>query len=210
MLHKLNMGLNLDLKSGHPVLEFTNTVSNHASEHPGEKLFNYEDLLAWMGKVGLVHEEQLQMLMGKAATQPKESAAIFAKSLELRESVYRIFVAKTKGKSPAEEDLTILNALLTRLTSGAQIVYHSGGFDWEWNFDENALEAPQWILVLSAVDLLTSENLKLVGQCADEEGCGWLFVDTSKNHSRRWCDINDCGNRAKQRRYQQRVRRQKS
>jgi len=210
MLHKLNMGLNLDLKSGHPVLEFTNTVSNHASEHPGEKLFNYEDLLAWMGKVGLLHEEQLQMLMRKAATQPKESAAIFAKSLELRESVYRIFVAKTKGKSPAEEDLTILNALLTRLTSGAQIVYHSGRFDWEWNFDESALEAPLWVIVLSAVDLMTSEHLKWLGQCADEEGCGWLFVDTSKNHSRRWCDINDCGNRAKQRRYQQRARRQKS
>jgi predicted RNA-binding Zn ribbon-like protein len=89
-------------------------------------------------------------------------------------------------------------------------VYRSGGFEWGCNLDENALEATLWILALSAVDLLTSENLKLVGQCADEEGCGWLFVDTSKNHSRRWCDINDCGNRAKQRRYQQRVRRQKS
>ena len=210
MLHKLNMGLNLDLKSGHPVLEFTNTVSNHASEHPGEKLFNYEDLLAWTGKVGLLHEEQLQMLMRKAATQPKESAAIFAKSLELRESVYRIFAAKAKAKSPADRDLMILNSVLAPLTSDAQIVYRSGGFEWGWNFDENGLEAPLWILALSAVDLLTSENLKLVGQCADEEGCGWLFVDTSKNHSRRWCDINDCGNRAKQRRYQQRVRRQKS
>ena len=210
MLHKLNMGLNLDLKSGHPVLEFTNTVSNHASEHPGEKLFNYEDLLAWTGKVGLLHEAQLQMLMRKAATQPKESAAIFAKSLELRESVYRIFAAKAKAKSPADRDLMILNSVLAPLTSDAQIVYRSGGFEWGWNFDENALEAPLWILALSAVDLLTSEHLKLVGQCADEEGCGWLFVDTSKNHSRRWCDINDCGNRAKQRRYQQRVRRQKS
>ena len=210
MLHKLNMGLNLDLKSGHPVLEFTNTVSNHASEHPREKLFNYEDLLAWTGKVGLLHEEQLQMLKRKAATQPKESTAIFAKSLELRESVYRIFVAETKDKSPAEEDLTILNALLTRLSSGAQIVYHSGRFDWEWNFEESALEAPLWVIVLSAVDLMTSEHVKWLGQCADEEGCGWLFVDTSKNHSRRWCDINDCGNRAKQRRYQQRARRQKS
>src|SRR6266508_5817103 len=148
MLHKLNMGLNLDLKSGHPVLEFTNTVSNHASEHPGEKLFNYEDLLAWTGKVGLLHEEQLQMLMGKAATQPKESAAIFAKSLELRETVYRIFVAKTKAKSPADRDLMILNSVLAPLTSDAQIVYRSGGFEWGWNFDESALEAPLWVIVL--------------------------------------------------------------
>jgi predicted RNA-binding Zn ribbon-like protein len=210
MLQKLNMGLNLDLKSGHPVLEFTNTVSNHASEHPGEKLLNCEDLFAWMGKVGLMRAAQVELLKRKAATQPDESAGIFTKSLELREAVYRIFVAKTKAKAPADRDLMILNSVLAPLTSDAQIVYRSGGFEWGWNFDENALEAPLWILALSAVDLLTSENLKLVGQCADEEGCGWLFVDTSKNHSRRWCDINDCGNRAKQRRYQQRVRRQKS
>jgi predicted RNA-binding Zn ribbon-like protein len=52
---------------------------------------------------------------------------------------------------------------------------------------------------------MTSENYQRVGQCADVDGCGWLFVDTSKNHSRRWCDINDCGNRAKQRRYQKRA-----
>lgn len=209
-MQTLNIGLNPDLKSGHPVLEFTNTVGNHASEHPGETLFNYGDLLAWIENVRLMREERIQSLGHKAATQPKESTAIFAKSLQLREAIYRIFVAKTKGKSPAEEDLRILNSVLARLTSGAQIVYRLGKFEWGWNFDENALEAPLSIIALSAIDLLTSENLKWVGQCADEEGCGWLFVDTSKNHSRRWCDINDCGNRAKQRRYQQRARRQRS
>ena len=209
-MQTFNMGLNLDLTSGHPILEFTNTVSNHASEHPGETLFHYEDLLTWIGKVGLMHEEQVQKLRRKGSNQPEEALATFAKSLELREAVYRIFVAKVKEKSPAESDLTTLNSILARLIGGARVVYRSGRFEWGWNFDENALEAPLWILALSAVDLLTSEHVKWVGQCADEEGCGWLFVDTSKNHSRRWCDINDCGNRAKQRRYQQRARIQKS
>jgi predicted RNA-binding Zn ribbon-like protein len=209
-MQTLNMGLNLDLKSGHPILEFTNTVGNHASEHPGEMLFQYEDLLAWAEKIGLMHKEQVQKLSRKASAQPEDARTAFAKSLELREAIYRIFVAKTKGKSPTESDLTILNSVLAFATSGAQVMYRSGEFEWRWNFDENALEAPLWILALSAVDLLISEHIKWVGQCADEEGCGWLFVDTSKNHSRRWCDINDCGNRAKQRRYQQRARRQKS
>jgi predicted RNA-binding Zn ribbon-like protein len=95
--------------------------------------------------------------------------------------------------------------VLARLTSGAQVIHGSGGFEWKWKFDENALEAPLYLIALSAVDLMTSENYRRVGQCADEDGCGWLFVDTSKNHSRRWCDINDCGNRAKQRRYQKRA-----
>ena len=205
-----NLGLNLDLKSGHPSLEFTNTVNDHASERPRETLFKYEDILAWAKGVGLLRGEQVEKLMHRAARQPHEAAKVFAASLELREAIYHIFVAQAKGKSPPEEDLTILNSVLSHLTSGAQIVHHAGRFEWEWNFDENALEVPLWILALSAVDLMTSEYYQRLGQCADEDGCGWLFVDTSKNHSRRWCDINDCGNRAKQRRYQKRAQKQKS
>jgi len=210
MIQDRNLGLNLDLKSGHPSLEFTNTVSNHASEQPGETLFNYEDVLAWARRVGLLREELVDRLTYTAARKPQEAARVFAMALELREAIYRIVVTQTKGKSPAKEDLTIINAVLSHLTSGAQMVFHAGKYEWQWNFDENALEIPLWILALSAADLMTSEYYERVGQCADEDGCGWLFVDTSKNHSRRWCDINDCGNRAKQRRYQKRAQKQKS
>jgi len=209
-MRTLNFGLNLDLKSGHPVLEFTNTVSDHASEHPREKLFKYEDLLAWAKRVGLLHGEQVEVLRRKAASQPINAAGVLTKSLELREALYRIFVSQAKGKSPAQGDLLILNSVLANLTTGAQVVHHSGQFAWQWNFDLAALEAPLGVTALSAADLMTSENYQWVGQCADEDGCGWLFVDTSKNHSRRWCDINDCGNRAKQRRYQKRAQRLKS
>jgi len=205
-----NLGLHPDLKSGHPSLEFTNTVNDHASEQPGETLFKYEDLLAWAKRVGLLREEQVDRLMRQAARQPDEAARVFTTALELREAFYRIVVAQTKVKSPPEQDLTIINSVLSHPTSGAQVVYHTDRFEWQWNFDENALEAPLWILALSAVDLMTSEYYERVGQCADEDGCGWLFVDTSKNHSRRWCDINDCGNRAKQRRYQKRAQKQRS
>jgi predicted RNA-binding Zn ribbon-like protein len=210
MVHDLRIGLNLDLKSGHPVLEFTNTVSDHASEHPGETLFKYEDLLSWTKRVRLLRGEQVEILTRKAAGQPDKAAVVFGKSLDLREAIYRIFVAQTKGKSPADTELAMLNSVLAPLTNGAQVGYATGRYEWQWNFDQTALEAPLRIIALSAVDLMTSENLKWVGQCADEDGCGWLFVDTSKNHSRRWCDINDCGNRAKQRRYQKKVQRQKS
>jgi predicted RNA-binding Zn ribbon-like protein len=201
------LGLNLDLKSGHPALEFTNTVGNHASQHPHETLSSYEDLLAWAKRVGLLREEQVQALRHKAATQYRGADMVLRQSLELREALYRIVVAQTKGKSPAEDDLAILNSALASAMAGAQIARRSGKFEWQWNFDENTLEAPLWLLALAASDLLTSEIYPRVGQCADEDGCGWLFIDTTKNHSRRWCDINDCGNRAKQRRYQKRTRR---
>jgi predicted RNA-binding Zn ribbon-like protein len=204
-MRNLSLGLNFDLKSGHPALEFTNTVPYHASEHPGETLFRYEDLLAWTKHVGLLHREQVEILARKATGQPAEAAAMFGKSLQLRESLYRIFVASTKDKPPAEEDMRNLNSVLAPLVNGAQVVHQAGHFEWQWNLDEDALGAPLYIIALSAVNLMTSEHRQWVGQCADEDGCGWLFVDTSKNHSRRWCDINDCGNRAKQRRYQKRA-----
>jgi predicted RNA-binding Zn ribbon-like protein len=204
------LGLNLNLKSGHPSLEFTNTVNDHGSDQPRETLFQYEDVLAWGKRVGLLRAEQADRLAHKATRQPKEAEQVFAALLELRESIYRIFVAKTKRRPPAQADLMVLNSALSHLTSGAQVMYSADRFEWQWNVDENALEAPLWLLTLSAVDLLTSEYYQRVGQCADEDGCGWLFVDTSKNHSRRWCDINDCGNRAKQRRYQKRVQKKKS
>ena len=205
-----NLGLNLDLKSGHPSLEFTNTVNDHASAQPGETLFKYEDVLVWTKRVGLLRAEQVDRLAHKAARQPNKAGRVFAASLELREAIYRIFVGKTKGKPPAQEDLAVLNSVLSPLTHGARLVHHAGNFEWQWSYDENALEVPLWLSALSAVDLMTSEYYQWVGQCADEDGCGWLFVDTCKNHSRRWCDINDCGNRAKQRRYQKRARTQES
>jgi predicted RNA-binding Zn ribbon-like protein len=209
-MQNLSAGLNLDLRSGHPALEFTNTIHYHASEHPGETLFRYEDLLSWTKKVGLLHREKIEILASKATSQPDEAAAVFGKSLQLREALYRIFVATTKGKSPADEDMTIFNAVLAHLTNGAQVVHHAGEFEWRWKFDEEALDVPLYVIALSAVNLMTSEYRQWVGQCADEDGCGWLFVDTSKNHSRRWCNINDCGNRAKQRRFQKRAQKQKS
>jgi len=199
-------GLDPKLTSGHPALEFTNTVSNHASGHPAEKLLAYEHLAGLAGRVGVLDRDQVQALMRKARGNPGQAAAVLTQAIELREALYRIFVAITKKSSPADADLAVLNNILGRVTDGARVRRCAGGFDWEWNVDEAALDAPLRLAALAAVDLLTSENCRRLGQCADEDGCGWLFVDTTKNHSRRWCDINDCGNRAKQRRFQKRVR----
>jgi predicted RNA-binding Zn ribbon-like protein len=205
-MHNEKLGLNPDLGSGHPALEFTNTVSDHAGPAPREKLIEYAHLLGWARRVGLLDPAQARTLTRRAARRPDEAAAVLARSVELREAMYRILVALTKGKSPPDSDLAILNNVLQQVTDGAHITRHLGTFAWEWNLNENALDLPLRLAALSGVDLLTSAHLQRLGQCADEDGCGWLFVDTSKNRSRRWCDINDCGNRAKQRRYQKRAR----
>ena len=81
-------------------------------------------------------------------------------------------------------------------------------FEWTWVLDANDLDRVLWPIVRSAADLLTSGDLRKVRQCA-RESCDWLFVDASKNHSRRWCSMNMCGSRVKARRYYQRKTRVK-
>lgn len=203
-----SLGPNPDLKSGHPVLEFTNTVSNHAGPQPGETLRGYADLLGWAQRVGWLDPARVRDLTRLAARQRSKAAQVLSGAVRLREALYRICVALTKDKPPADADLSVLNGYVRQATAAAQLIHQpsSVAFQWDWSLDENALDFPLRLIALSAADLLTTEHISRLGQCADEDGCGWLFLDTTRNHSRRWCDINDCGNRAKQRRHQQRAR----
>jgi predicted RNA-binding Zn ribbon-like protein len=101
-------------------------------------------------------------------------------------------------RSPDAADAALRSALALR-----EAVYRI--FSWDWTRRGETLERPMWDIAQSAADLLTSGQLHRVRQCGDER-CGWLFFDRSKNRSRRWCSMDDCGNRAKARRHYRRSR----
>lgn len=188
-------------------LKFANTLHWHASDHPWETLHSYADLVGWTLDAHLLSPEEAEELLRAAQAQPTVAAAVFERSITLREVIYRLIVAHINAEEPAAEDLLAMNHELSSALAHQQISVVGQSFVWIWNTDTPALDRVLWPLVRSAADLLTSpEVLARVGQCADDRGCGWFFLDTSKNHSRRWCDINDCGNRAKQRRHYQRTR----
>ena len=117
----------------------------------------------------------------------------------LRAATVRIFTAAALGKEPRPEDLALVNGHL-RLR---RAVPAGDGFDWAWAGDEDALDRPLWAIAQSAVDLLVSDDLANVDQCA-AKGCFQLFVRRSRR--RKWCDMSTCGNRQKGRRYQQYLR----
>ena len=71
------------------------------------------------------------------------------------------------------------------------------GFEWEWK-DGRDIARMLWPVAHAATVLLTSEGLDRLKLCA---GCHWLFLDASRNRSRRWCTMNDCGTHEKMRRY---------
>jgi predicted RNA-binding Zn ribbon-like protein len=99
-----------------------------------------------------------------------------------------------------------LNNALAGSPARLQVLASGEKFEWQWLQNMDALDGMLWPLAWSAADLLTSAGLARVRQCARSEGCDWLFVDTSKNGSRRWCSMNLCGSRDKGRRYYRRKR----
>lgn len=198
-----------ELRSLQLCLGFANTQKWHASAHPTEEIINYADLLDWAEASGLLKAAAKRRLSRLAAHDPPAAEAARQRAIELREAIYRIFTALVEKQTPSAADIACLNTALARALAHSQIVAVAEHFAWGWA-DTDSLDRVAWPIARSAGELLTSAWLDRVGQCADDRGCGWLFIDTSKNHSRRWCDINDCGNRAKARRHYQRVREQRA
>jgi predicted RNA-binding Zn ribbon-like protein len=197
---------NLKLESGRLCLDFANTLDWHASEHPIEKLVTYEDFLAWSNRIGLLSDRIARQLKNVAGQQPMQAAAVIERAHTLREAIYAIFVDYSLGETPHKTDLDTVNTALADMLSRSRLVKNDHGFEWAWGGAEDDLDQMLWWIIQSATDILTSDELQRVGQCADDRGCGWLFFDTSKNRTRRWCDMRGCGNRAKARRYYEKVK----
>lgn len=195
----------IDLIGGKLCLDFSNSADWHASENPQENLNTYNDLVRWSLRAGILSEGDVQKLIRRAERKPSESEKVLRRAIELREAIYRIFSSVAAGSLPKKDDLSVLSRNLSKTMSQSRIIPLKNGFLWDTRGDKDSLD---WILnpiVRSAADLLTSDELKRVKECADDRGCGWLFLDSSRNRSRRWCDMKDCGNRAKARRFYKRI-----
>lgn len=189
-------------------LDFANTVDWRTADNPQERLNGYDDLVAWSRRAGLTPKQTALLLIEEAARRPAAASAVHKKAIDLRESIFRIFSSIAAGRKPDPADITTLNGVLSEAMSRLQVSSSAGGFTWTWKGAEASLDQMIWPIVRSAAELLTSSELKRLGLCAGE-GCGWLFFDTSKNRSRRWCAMEDCGNRAKARRHYKKSRGEK-
>jgi predicted RNA-binding Zn ribbon-like protein len=191
---------NLKLIGGHVSLDFINTVDWHCSEHPHEWLRSYGDLVAWSEHASLVTHDEAEHLQSFAAERQALAAAVVEHAITLREALYRTFRATLAQHAPDEAALAVLNTAHAELVRRRRLVVDHVRLTWAWADADTALDHMLWPVIHTAVELLTSEEVQLVRMCADER-CGWLFLDTSRNHRRRWCAMEDCGNRAKARRH---------
>jgi predicted RNA-binding Zn ribbon-like protein len=189
----------LSLIGGRTSLNFANTVGQRGDDDPHDRLRDYDDLVWWGVRAGILSEREAGEMLSWAGRNPEAAARLFARALRLREAIYRAFSEVAAGVPIREGDLEVLNVEVAAALSHARLRPTPAGFVWSWGDAEGA-QSLLWTVARDAAELLTSDLLTRVGECAGEH-CGWLFVDESKNRSRRWCDMKDCGNRAKSRRH---------
>jgi predicted RNA-binding Zn ribbon-like protein len=197
------------LRGGDVSLDFVNTLGWRLTDRSREYLRSYQDLLDWSRQAGLLAQEEKEGLFRQATLDPEGAREALSRALALREEIHRLISAHIAGESRDENDLSALNRELSIALSHLRVVPADGAYTWGWNQSENQgetpLDSPLWPVVQSAAQLLTSEKLGRVKLCAGE-GCGWVFLDESRNFSRRWCDSRDCGNRERVRRHLARKR----
>jgi predicted RNA-binding Zn ribbon-like protein len=191
-----------EFTGGRLCLDFANTL-NGSRAHPKETLLAYGDLVAWGRQAGILTDQEVRHLMEESRRRPEDAAGTLRHAIELRETIFRIFSAVADGRTPEHADLAALNDALSRALVHLRVSKPAAGFAWEWAAEREALDRMLWPVIQSAADVLHSGEVARVGRCGGRD-CDWLFLDTSRNHSRRWCDMRGCGNRAKARRHYER------
>jgi predicted RNA-binding Zn ribbon-like protein len=194
-----------DLDSGNLVLDFANTAEFHASDQPDEFINSYADLVSWSEAAGILSKKEARALLSKSRNEPRIAAKALHNALDLRELIFRIFSAIAGDETPKSEDLEEFNRILTWSLNNVQIIGDKEHFTWGWGDMGDSFDSPMWPIAQETANLLTSQNINRVGECQDDRGCGYLFIDTSRNHSRRWCSMETCGNRAKAQRHYEKI-----
>jgi len=126
--------------------------------------------------------------------------AALRRAVALREAIFDLYAALARGDSAPEAALDAINSALPAALAALRLRPDAGGFAWRFEHGEADLAAILAPIVRAAAELLTSADLARIRECGSET-CSWLFLDRSKNGTRRWCDMKVCGNRAKARRH---------
>ena len=207
----------MKLVGGRLCLDFINTVDGRKSASPlrkshlansqllGDKLEEYSDLVEWSRHSSIVTATEAQRLIQAGKRNAGGARNVFDRAIALREALYRICKAIMTGRRPQTVDLETLNDELLKARTHERLTHEANGFTWEVIGGEAALDRMLWSIAQSAAELFTSGDSSRLRECSGHD-CGWLFEDTSKNRSRQWCDMQDCGNLAKVRRYRTRLR----
>jgi predicted RNA-binding Zn ribbon-like protein len=197
-----------ELTAGVLCLDFVNTLDNRPSGEPKELLARCGDLVRFAEDTGILTPAQADRWFVWSEADPDETQRVLEAAVELREAMYAVFSAVIAKRAVPPSALALLNRYIQLAAQHVSLTPANGGFAWRYDShgdSPDGFETILWPIVRSAAELLASDNLPFVRACSSKT-CQWFFLDTSKNHRRRWCSMKLCGNRAKVRTFYARQR----
>jgi predicted RNA-binding Zn ribbon-like protein len=198
-----------DLCGGHPALDFVNSLDKRfRANGPVELLADYADLLRFTAQTSLLDARQVRLLA--KSVNPGAAERALRSARELREAMAAAFYGNLDGCPPRAAAIRTLERHFHNAGRHQELHWQQSalssngppGIGWQWGRFETSADLPVWMLSQTASQLMMSDAMDRVRACGAET-CRWLFLDTSKNHTRRWCNMKVCGNRMKARRFQQ-------
>lgn len=187
------------LIAGNPALDLVNTLDWRFRESGAEELLpDYQQLVDFAEESALLDAKRARQL--KRNADSSAANRVLEQVRALREVLADLIYAGLDGVDASSTSMQTLEKFLREARAQARLVRNGTRLQWDWAGAESKAEFPLWLLTRAASRLMLSENVEKVRACANPE-CRWLFLDTSKNHTRRWCDMKLCGNRMKARRF---------
>ena len=194
-------------------LDFLNTLHDAGAEYPEEELSSNADLAGWAAQAGILSASEAGRLQARALRNyvqlkllGKKRASLRDDARALREALRQMFQRAARDGKVAPRDVETLNLLLERFPAAGRIERSNGDWTMNWESQAGGAEKIFYAIVKSAAELVATGRWRAVRECASDT-CTWMFLDTSKNHSRRWCEMARCGNRYKVHRFRARSRR---
>jgi predicted RNA-binding Zn ribbon-like protein len=186
--------------------DFINTTSNRydRTQHH-EHIQTYADLVEFARLAGAIKPSLARELIAEAGRRAEKATQVHRRTVALREALWRAYSRLAQGREPAQDDLDVISREAGDALAHGRFVKTADGLAWDWP-ETSDLARPLWSVARAASDLLSSSHdRELIRECADDV-CAWMFVDRTKNHSRRWCDMGNCGTKNKVRAFRQRQR----
>lgn len=196
----------LSLDGGCICFDFINTVHSRTEESVYDYLVEYQDLLDWCRRMELLPKEHIQRLEEYVKNKPAEGEEALQEIKAYREMLYSFFSAVAEETTVEDSDLVKFNTLIAEALSRIRFTMNGKKPVPGWEEKEINLYEPLWRVGKSAYEILTEQPVERIKEC---EACGWVFLDKSKNRSRRWCNMQTCGSAHKARKYYHRKKKSK-
>ena len=193
------------LIGGHPALDFANTVEDRDTAEENDYLPSYDTALRWAARAELLSRSEADRLAVAARRDTAAAARAWKDLMRLRRAMQTVFLALARREAPPPAALAQIDRQVRLASAHRRLQLHGDHLHWSWDVEPHDLRRPQWEIAQSAAELLTSDRLGRLRNCAHEP-CDWVFLDGSRGGRRRWCQMETCGNLAKLRRFRAKER----